>query len=110
MRPTLARMSERLVRWLMRNRWLVAVAVLAATGVLGVFASRVGMDNTVDVWFVEGDPALTAYKQFQQTFGNDEVIAVAVVDDRGVWRPETINPLRDAVARLVFALEGGVPC
>ena len=93
-------MPERLVLLLMRHRWLVAGAVLAATGTLGVYASRVGMDNTVDVWFVEGDPALKAYKEFQQTFGNDEVVAVAVVDDRGVWRPETLNSLRDAVARL----------
>ncbi|MEP0546333.1 MAG: MMPL family transporter [Rhodothermales bacterium] len=33
-------------------------------------------DNSLDVWFVEGDPALAEYERFQETFGNDEVILI----------------------------------
>lgn len=86
----------------MRHRWLALGSLVAATCVLGVFAARVGIDNSVDVWFVEGDPTLATYKQFQDTFGNDEVVAIAVVDSKGVWRAPTLNRLYDLTA----AIEG----
>ncbi|MFT5430407.1 MAG: putative RND superfamily exporter protein [Myxococcota bacterium] len=81
----------------MRHRWVAAGLMIAATAVLGVFAARVGINNAVDVWFVEGDPSLASYHRFQSTFGNDEVVAVAVTAAEGtVWNAPTLNRLLTA--------------
>jgi predicted RND superfamily exporter protein len=67
-----------------RLRWplvaLIGVLVVICAGL----ATRVGVDNAVDVWFVQGDPALTAYHEFQDRYGNDEVVALAVHSPDGV--------------------------
>ncbi len=106
-------MSERLAVFLLRHRRAVLGALLAATLGLGAFAPRVGVDNSVDVWFVADDPALASYRAFQQTFGNDEVAVVAVTDPAGIWRADTLNRLH-AAATAISKIDGvhqvlGVP-
>ena len=63
----------------LRRGVLGFVAVLTALAVLG--ASRVGVDNAVEIWFPDDDPALEAYHQFLDTFGNDEVVVIGVHSD-----------------------------
>jgi len=91
---------ESFIALLIRNRWPALIALLIVTGIIGSQAVKVGIDNSVDIWFVDGDPALESYKRFQDTFGNDEVVAVAVVDDQGIWRAETLNKLHQLTADL----------
>lgn len=49
----------------------------------GVQAALV-VDNNLAAWFLADDPALQAYHQFQQRFGNDEVVIVVVHDEQSV--------------------------
>ena len=90
---------------LVRHRYAAMAVLLLATAGLGVYATRVKADNSVDVWFVQGDPALARYRTFQKTFGNDETVAIAVVDPKGIWRPDVIARLR-AVAAQLEAIDG----
>ncbi len=90
---------------LINRRWAALLALLAVTVSLGGFGLRVGFDNKIQSWFVEGDPTRVSYEAFQQTFGNDEVVAVAIVDSDGIWRAETLNALRALTATLE-GLEG----
>lgn len=53
---------------------LLALALLASLGL----ATRVGVDNSVEVWFLEGDPALDRWGRFQADFGNDETVVIAL--------------------------------
>ncbi len=90
-----------------RARW-VLLALLAPLLVLaGLSASRVGMDNAVTVWFVEDDPALQTYHTFLETFGNDEVVVLAVRDPDGVIRPEGIARVA-AISEAAAAVDGVV--
>ena len=50
---------------------------IAAAALSGWAALGVGVDNAVEIWFVDDDPALLAYQSFQEEFGNDEVVAIA---------------------------------
>ena len=75
-----ARLVEALHR---RAKIYIVVLVVAALGV-GAFASTIGIDNSLKVWFVEGDEALVRYDRYKATFGNDETIVIAVT------APETI--------------------
>jgi predicted RND superfamily exporter protein len=52
--------------------------VLAVAATLGAFATRLGVDNSLEVWFVDNDPTLQAYESFLDEFGNDEVVVVAI--------------------------------
>lgn len=65
------------------HRWryylLVGLAGLLAALTPGVRAA-VRVDNSLSIWFLEGDSALRSYRTFQRLFGNDEVIIVAVQD------------------------------
>jgi predicted RND superfamily exporter protein len=77
---------------------LVAVTALSVAGAL-----RVGVDNAVEVWFVEDDPGLRAYRAFQDTFGNDEVVALAVHREEGLLDAEGLREVAavsDAVAKV----------
>jgi uncharacterized protein len=82
--------GEAIVDRVMRLRWFLLVGVLAISGLAGVAASGIGVDNAVDIWFVDDDPALVAYKDFQGTFGNDEVVVLGIHKpaDEAPYTPE----------------------
>ena len=99
------RWGERIIGVLYDFRWLALLLCLALTALAGWQASRVGVDNAVEIWFVEGDPTLEAYHGFQDEYGNDEVIALAVHDAEGILRPEGYERLR-SVGDVAVAVEG----
>jgi hypothetical protein len=95
----------RLVDWLMAHRVIGALFLVVATAAGAWFARGVGVDNAVDVWFVEDDPALERYRAFQKTFGNDETIVVGVEIPEGVWSPGGLALVRGLSERIA-ALDG----
>lgn len=92
----MSRVGERLVG-LLHTRALFLMVLVGAIGLgVGVAAKNIEVDNSLDVWFVQGDPALEAYDRYKQSFGNDETIVVAIVDPQGVYRPSTLERIRKA--------------
>ncbi len=91
------------VVWDHRHAFLALSLVL--TVLAGWGASRVGVDNAVEIWFVEDDPALVAYQDFQDTFGNDEVVVLAFEDPEGLLDDEGMALLR-AVGEAATSVEG----
>jgi len=77
--------SEKIVDGIQRRRWLVLLAVLLSC----VFATRgalkVGVDNSLEIWFVEEDPSLETYHEFQDEYGSDEVVILALKAEGGVF-------------------------
>ncbi len=69
---------ERSIEFLVRHRLVAALIAVAFAVTVGAFAARLGVDNSLEVWFVEGDPTLVAYRSFVEQFGNDEVVAIAI--------------------------------
>jgi predicted RND superfamily exporter protein len=100
-----ARTSERLAGWLYDRRWVCLGACLALTVLAAGPALRVTVDNAVQRWFVEGDPALTAYRSFQNTYGNDETVLLALRREAGMLTPTGFDHLR-TVTRELRAVEG----
>ena len=71
----------------------IRFVVLVLTGLLGVglwpgVRSALRVDNSLTVWFLDDDPALRSYCDFNARFGNDEVIVIMVRDDRGLLTPD----------------------
>ncbi|WBO83295.1 efflux RND transporter permease subunit [Hymenobacter yonginensis] len=75
--------------YLHKLRYLLLLLIVAACVALwpGVKAAMV-VDNSLSTWFLSGDPALREYHAFQQRFGNDEVVILAVHDVQPVLSPK----------------------
>jgi len=89
---------EPVVRWVIESRrWLLGLVLLVTVG--AVFgAMQVRVDNAVDIWFPDDDPALEAYRAFQRDFGNDEVVVIGVHSDNGVLTAEGLAKVRAVTA------------
>jgi predicted RND superfamily exporter protein len=95
--------TERFVDGLLRMRWLLValVCLLSAASLFGL--TKLGVDNALDIWFVEGDPALEAYDAFQETFGNDEVVVMSlhqpggILDEQGLARVEKVGAIAEGI-------------
>ena len=88
--------------------WLVAharpclAASLLLTVVLGVFASRIRVDSTIESVFPAGDPELAFYERARETFGGDD-IGVIGVQAQDLFAAQTLAKIArvtEAVARV----------
>jgi predicted RND superfamily exporter protein len=86
-------MLGRLVEILIRRRRIALLACAFAVAVLGIFAARVTVDNSLQAWFVEDDPALLAYRSFLKQFGNDELVVTAIYSDKDAFDPARLTRL-----------------
>lgn len=53
---------------------LLFIFLLAGIGLWPGLKKAVQVDNSLQAWFIEEDPALESYYRFQEYFGNDELI------------------------------------
>lgn len=84
-----------------------ALALALAIGGVGYAVhknKRVPRDNSLEIWFLEDDPALVRYREFLAEWGNDEAIVIAVFDEEGVLRDETLE-LISLLSERIAALE-----
>jgi len=72
--------------------------------VAGRARAAVAVDNSLRIWFLEGDPALRRYQVFQQHFGNDEVVVVAVRDSAHTLLTPANQRRLDALSTTLAAL------
>jgi len=86
--------------WLYDYRQAVFIGALLLTGLAVVPALQVGVDTSVQHWFTEGDPALESYRDFQRTYGNDEVVLIALRRSDGILTAEGFSLLAKATDRV----------
>jgi predicted RND superfamily exporter protein len=87
------------------HRWTTLIVALLVTGAAVVPALQVGVDTAVQHWFTEGDPALESYRDFQATYGNDEVVLIGLRDPDGLLTGDGFSTLKTASER-VRAVDG----
>ncbi len=88
-----------------RMRWVLLALLVPLVVLSSLGAGMLTIDNSVNVWFVEDDPALVAYDAFMDEFGNDEVVVLAVTHPQGVLGGDGLARLR-AVHHAVEGIEG----
>lgn len=68
-----------MISFLHRIRWVfLLITLLTGVGLWPGVRAALVVDNSLAIWFLKGDPALAAYEEFRQKFGNDEVVIVVV--------------------------------
>ena len=64
------------VAWRFRFPLLALVIVLSAAAIAAL--RTLGVSNSLENWYPQNDPALADYREFQATYGSDEIVVVAV--------------------------------
>lgn len=85
-------------RLLVRHRAPLFYGMVALLLAGTLFLPRISVDNSIELWFLEDDPALLSYNEFKALYGNDEVIVAAVDSGSpgGIFAPAFLNRLREA--------------
>ena len=95
-------MIERVIR----GRWvLVGLFLLAMAALTPSLMTAVIPDNALTVWFLQTDPQLETYNEFQSEFGNDEVILMLVDAPEGAFTPPVLGAI-DNISKRANDLEG----
>lgn len=90
-----------MIVWLVRHRRALLVALVVLTTALALFAGRAfPPDNALQVFFLDTDPQLRAYRESASLFGNDEVILLLVEAPEGVFTAGTLRRLLTLTAAL----------
>jgi predicted RND superfamily exporter protein len=94
--------------WSFDHRWWVVVGAVTLLAGSVALASRARIDSSYEAYFDPDDTAYTAYEQFRDDFGSDEVSYVlydAPTFEHGPWNLEVMRK----IAQVTEALEEEVP-
>jgi len=97
--------SNKLVGQLWRYRKPALWICIALAALLGWQVVKLRVDNSLEIWFPDDDPALVHYQQFQKQFGNDEVLVIALQDDAGMINRNGLRRLQNATKK-ISAIKG----
>jgi predicted RND superfamily exporter protein len=75
--------SYRTAEFLWTYRFLLSAVVILVTFVAGRQLAGLSVSNSLEIWYPQDDPELANYREFQQVYGSDEVIVVAVSSTDG---------------------------
>ncbi len=64
-------------------RFLLAAICIAVTALAGTQLAALTVSNSLEIWYPENDPELIQYREFQDQYGNDEVVIAAVTSEDG---------------------------
>src|SRR5262245_24053884 len=90
---------DRFARWLARRPLPALVAIALVTVLLGIPASRLRIENSLESVLPAGDPAVEYYNQTRAAFGSDDIAVVGVLAD-DVFAASTL----EKIARVTNAL------
>src|SRR5687768_9157430 len=98
-------MIRRVVEAISRRPVVSLVALAAALAPLIVASAGLRPDNSLNSWFVDGDPALVSYHAFLKEYGNDEAILIGFDTPGGAHSREEVEVQSRIAARLA-AIDG----
>jgi len=94
--------------WSLQHRWWVLSLALSLLFISLYLSQSVRMNNSFDAYFNDADPAYTAYLQYREDFGSDE-IAFILYDasnyEYGVFNRELMQKIK----ALTYELEQALP-
>ena len=88
-----------------KKRVLILIATVLAIGVsiISITKNPIGVNNSNEMWFLEGDPTLLAHEKMRNLFGSTEVLVVGIEarpKDKDLFELETIKMIEEIHAML----------
>lgn len=77
-----------------RRWWVLALWATVTVASTFVYLSKFRIDNSVAIWFLEDDPELEAYRNYNREFGEKEWTYVWLRGDLSVYTPAFLRDLR----------------
>lgn len=74
---------DRIFAGLIRNRVLVIVAILAATIVMGILASRIEVKSVFSDLLPTNHPYVQVNQRFKSTFGGSNMVSIMLETEKG---------------------------
>ena len=91
--------------WVAAHPWRVICVVLLLTGALGTQIQHFYLETSNDKFFHDDDPIVVENDAFQEIFGRDAGMAVALRPEGSIFDPEFLDVVRDTH----LAIEDEVP-
>jgi len=88
---------------ILERRRLLPVLVVLLTVAASFPAARIHFDNSIELWFSEGDPELAVYDQFAKQYQADQIVVIGVFDD-DVFDKDTLSVI-DRISTAAAELE-----
>ena len=96
---------KRSVQTIIKLRWLIISVLLVLMGIsIYNTVTKLRIDNSLFIWFLEDDPSYKAYIEFQEQYGSDEIF-IAMLPVENALAEKEVNKLRslqNAVEDLPF--------
>ena len=82
--------------FLIRFKWILALSIILLI-IAGIpyLKNALIPNNELSIWFVENDPALKAYQDFNARYGNDRLVIILVYDSAGIFQHERIQQIKN---------------
>ena len=80
---------------LWKHRFPLLLICIAVTGVAAPQLANLRVSNSMDMWYPQDDPVLLRYQQFQQQFGSDEIVVIAITSNTGFDAAEGLEQVAD---------------
>lgn len=94
------------MQFFQKYRWLwLGLLILIGSSFSPFLLQALQITNAIESWFVEDDPLLRTYQDFQQSFGSDEIITVIIHDTAGVINRKTLLAMQESINEM-RAIEG----
>jgi predicted RND superfamily exporter protein len=94
-------LNESIVDFVLTYRKTVLAILLVITVFAAVQLPKSHFENALEVWFVEGDPALRDHREMIDDFASDELIVIGI-EAPDVFAPDVLETIR----RLTEEIEG----
>jgi len=97
--------TDYVTTFVLQRRRLLLVFVVLLTIAAAFPAARVHFDNSIELWFSEGDPELAIYEKFSQQYEADQIVVIGVFGD-DVFAATTlsiVDRISTAAAELDYA-------
>lgn len=95
-------MISKIAHWAIHYRKVNIVAHLILVGVFAIGLMRLEFDTNMEIWFEQDAPALKAFKQLNESFGDHEMVLLLIEDrENGVFSQKAL----ETISRLTKELE-----
>jgi hydrophobe/amphiphile efflux-3 (HAE3) family protein len=89
-----------LVAWVLDHRFLAVFICLIIIICGPLISANLHVDNSLNAYFVAGDPAYQRYKTFRDEYDNDEFIYIVYSARQGIFDLATLKKTRELVGDL----------
>ncbi|MFO7560165.1 MAG: efflux RND transporter permease subunit [Desulfobacterales bacterium] len=87
-----------LINFVHKHPRITLLLIMIVSLPLAYFFSRQTHNNHVEIFFQPDDPRYAAYREFQETYGNEEFAVIAIQGD--IFRNKTLHIIRKMTAQI----------